>query len=86
MIQSLGTDGGEGLLPWQQEPRPLAGMSPRLGVRQVPRLRAKTHFGVQARALPIGLHNFIEGVAKLLRFVGLLGSIGLSGSLGHGPP
>jgi len=35
----------------------LAGMSPGLGVSQVPRLRAETHFGVQARALPVGLHN-----------------------------
>jgi hypothetical protein len=34
----------------------LAGMSPRLGLRQVPRLRTETHFGVQARALPVGLH------------------------------
>ena len=35
----------------------LAGMSPHSGVSQVPRLRAETHFGVQARALPVGLHN-----------------------------
>jgi len=46
----------------------LAEMSPRLGVRQVPRLRAETpactkrfgegrHFGVQARALPVGIHK-----------------------------
>jgi hypothetical protein len=34
----------------------LDGMSPRSGVNQVPRLRAETHFGVQARALPAGLH------------------------------
>ena len=35
----------------------LAGMSPRSGVSHVPRLRAETHFGVQARALPAGLHQ-----------------------------
>jgi len=35
----------------------LAGMSPRLGVSQAPRLRAETRFGVQARALPVGLHK-----------------------------
>jgi len=35
----------------------LAGMSPHSGVSQVPRLRAETHFGVQARALPVGLHR-----------------------------
>jgi hypothetical protein len=35
----------------------LAGMSPHSGVSQVPRLRAETHFGVQARALPVELHN-----------------------------
>jgi len=29
-------------------------MSPRLRVSQAPRLRAETHFGVQARALPAG--------------------------------
>jgi len=33
------------------------GMSPHSGVSQVPRLRAETHFGVQARALPVGLHR-----------------------------
>jgi len=32
------------------------GMSPRSGVSQAPRLRAETHSGVQARALPAGLH------------------------------
>ena len=31
-------------------------MSPHSGVSQVLRLRAETHFGVQARALPVGLH------------------------------
>ena len=35
----------------------LAGMSPGLGVSQVPRLRTETHFGVQARALPAGLQS-----------------------------
>jgi hypothetical protein len=33
------------------------GLLPHSGVRQVPRLRAETHFGVQARALPVGLHK-----------------------------
>jgi hypothetical protein len=43
--------------------QPLAEMSPRTGVSQVPRLRAETHFGVQARALPVGLDKtqvFVE--------------------------
>ena len=35
----------------------LAGMSPHLGVSQAPRLRAETHFGVQARALLGRLHG-----------------------------
>jgi hypothetical protein len=35
----------------------LAGMSPRLGVSQVPCLRTEAHFGAQARALPMGLHK-----------------------------
>ena len=43
---------GKGLLPRQQEPRFFAGMSPHLGVSQVP------------RPLPIGLHKFLDGVAK----------------------
>jgi hypothetical protein len=59
--------------PGSRKPRPLAldecanlwpacpdldpGMSPRLGISQVPRLRAETHFGVQARALDVGLHE-----------------------------
>ena len=35
----------------------LAGMSPHLGIGGVSRLRAETHFGVQARALPVGLRR-----------------------------
>jgi hypothetical protein len=51
--------------PGDRKPRPLAmdecakfwpGCRPAWGVSQVPRLRAETHFGVQARALPAGLH------------------------------
>ena len=38
----------------------LGGMSPHSGLSQVPRLRAETHFGVQARALPVGLHYLIK--------------------------
>jgi hypothetical protein len=48
----------------------LAGMSPRLGVRHMPRLRAETHFGVQARALSVGLHIPSNAVNKLLIFYG----------------
>ena len=35
--------------------------SPHSGVSQVPRLRAETHFGVQAWALPVGLHRWVKG-------------------------
>ena len=52
-----------GLWPWMNAPnfgRPVptsgGGCRPAWGVSQVPRLRAETHFGVQARALPAGLH------------------------------
>ena len=41
---------------WPACPDLRRGMSPHSGVSQVPRLRAETHFGVQARALPVGLH------------------------------
>jgi hypothetical protein len=44
---------------------PLAGMSPHMGVSQVPRLRAETHFGVQARVLPVGLHFEIMAKAQI---------------------
>jgi len=55
----------------------MAGISPRLGVRHMPRLRAETpactkrfgegmHFGVQARALSAGLHIRANAVNKLL--------------------
>ena len=43
----------------------LAGMSPRSGVSQVPRLRAETHFGVQARALLVGLHILNKSVPAI---------------------
>ena len=43
----------------------LAGMSLPSGVRQAPRLRAETHFGVQARALPVGLHRLEVGIKTL---------------------
>jgi hypothetical protein len=45
---------------------PLAGISPHMGVSQVPRLRAEMHFGVQARALPVGLHLDPGGVGSYL--------------------
>ena len=41
---------------WPACPDLRRGMSPHSGVSQVPRLRAETHFGVQARALSVGLH------------------------------
>jgi hypothetical protein len=43
--------------PRQQKTTTFGGMSPPLSVSQAPRLRAETHFGVQARALPGRLHS-----------------------------
>ena len=70
-IEEFGTEGEKAFYPGSGNHGFLAGISPRLGFSQVPRLRAETHFGVQARPLSIGLHNFLEEVAKLIRFVGL---------------
>jgi hypothetical protein len=67
-IEEFGTEGQKAFYPGSGKRRSLAGMSPRLGVRPTP------------PALPIGLHKFLEGVAKPVGFVGLVSSSGLLGS------
>jgi hypothetical protein len=59
-IEEFGTEGEKAFYPGSGKRRPLAGMSPRLGVRSTP------------PALPVGLHKFLEGVAKPF---GLYGSL-----------
>ena len=51
-IEEFGTEGEKAFYPGSGKQRPLAGMSPRLGVRPTP------------PAFPVGLHKFLEGVAK----------------------
>ena len=51
-IEEFGTAGEKAFYPGSGKQRSLAGMSPRLGVRPTP------------PALPVGLHKFLEGVAK----------------------
>ncbi len=53
--------------------RPVAGMSPRLGVRPTP------------PALPVGLHKFLEGVAKPVKLWGywVYWAFGFVGLLSH---
>ena len=67
-IGEFGTEGEKAFYPGSGKRRPLAGMSPRLGVRPTP------------PALPVGLHKFLEGEAKPVGFGGLLSSLGLLGS------
>ena len=51
-IEEFGTEGEKAFYPGSGKQRPLAGMSPRLGVRPMPLV------------LHVGLHKFLEGVAK----------------------
>jgi hypothetical protein len=67
----FGTEGEKAIYPGSGKQRRLAGMSPRLGVRPM------------SPVLPVGLHKFLEGVAKPVGFVGLLSSLGLSGRRVH---
>jgi len=64
-IEEFGTEEERAFYPGSGKRRSLAGMSPRLGVRPMPLV------------LHVGLHKFLEGVAKPVGFVGLLSSLGL---------
>jgi hypothetical protein len=57
-IEEFGMEGEKTFYPGSGKQRPLAGMSSRLGVSQM------------ALAFPVGLHKFLEGVAKPVGFGG----------------